>query len=148
LPSEEGLVSETDPYADVDPAALAPDAEQGSSFPSADELPESDPDMWNPAPGEVPGTGGMLFPDAPDAQAPVAPPAPSPATDSAQGPPEGWEVIDADGKGTGHDAYGNPVAPTPFEPAPQSEPPEGWEVIDADGKGTGHDAYGNPVSRP
>jgi hypothetical protein len=27
-------------------------------------------------------------------------------------PPEGWEVIDADGKGTGRDAYGNPVPPT------------------------------------
>jgi hypothetical protein len=148
LAREEELVSETDPYADVDPAVFAPDAEQASSFPSADELPESDPDMWNPAPGEVPGTGGMLFPDAPDVQAPPSAPAPGPSADSVQGPPEGWEVIDADGKGTGHDAYGNPVAPTPFEPAPQSEPPEGWEVIDADGKGTGHDAYGNPVSRP
>ncbi|TMD32843.1 MAG: hypothetical protein E6I94_00780 [Chloroflexi bacterium] len=62
------------------------------------------------------------------------------------GPPEGWEVIDADGKGTGRDAYGNPVAPTPPpEPGPMPEPPEGWEVIDADGKGTGRDAYGNPV---
>jgi len=147
LASEEGLVSETDPYADVDPAVFPPDAEQ-ASFPSADELPESDPDMWSPAPGEVPGTGGMLFPDAPDAQAPATAPAPGPSADSAQGPPEGWEVIDADGKGTGRDAYGNPVEPTPFEPAPQSEPPEGWEVIDADGKGTGRDAYGNPVPPP
>ena len=109
-------MSETDPYADVDPAVVVPDAEQASSFPSADELPESDPDMWNPAPGEVPGTGGMLFPDAPDApdvpdaQAPAAAATPSPGTDSAQGPPEGWEVIDADGKGTGRDAYGNPVS--------------------------------------
>jgi hypothetical protein len=57
-------------------------------------------------------------------------------------------VIDADGNPTGHDAYGNPVSPTPAEPVPQAEPPEGWEVIDADGKPTGHDAYGNPVSQP
>jgi hypothetical protein len=85
---------------------------------------------------------------ASDAQAPATAPVPGPSADSAQGPPEGWEVIDADGKGTGRDAYGNPVEPTPVEPAPQSEPPEGWEVIDADGKGTGRDAYGNPVSQP
>jgi hypothetical protein len=120
MPREEELVSEADPYADEGPSVSAPDAEGISdSFPSADELPESDPDMWSPAPGEVPGTGGMLFPDAPDAQAPAGAPAPGPSAESAQGPPEGWEVIDADGKPTGHDAYGNPVSPTPVEPAPQ-----------------------------
>ncbi len=103
-------MSQADPYADEDPAVVAPGAEQASSFPSADELPDSDPDMWSPAPGEVPGTGGMLFPDAPDAQAPATASAPGPSADSAQGPPEGWEVIDADGKPIGHDAYGNPVS--------------------------------------
>jgi hypothetical protein len=30
-----------------------------------ENVPDSNPDMWTPQPGEVPGTGGMTFPDQP-----------------------------------------------------------------------------------
>jgi hypothetical protein len=84
--------------------------------------------------------------DDPYADEDPAPSAPNPeGGSSSQGPPPGWEVIDEYGNPTGHDAYGNPVEPTPVEPMPQSEPPPGWEVIDEYGNPTGHDAYGNPV---
>jgi hypothetical protein len=129
-------------------------------FPSADEIPESDPSMWGHAPGEVPGTGGMTFPDAPDLDAgetqAVADPEPAPDLsqwDPSWGtPPPGYETTDEYGRGTGYDAYGNPIERVP-EPPPTYGPgtayplgPPGYETTDEYGRGTGYDAYGDPVT--
>jgi hypothetical protein len=140
-----------DPYAEGTVDDVIPDTwEPVESFPTADEIPPSDPDMWNPAPGEVPGTGGFLFPDAPDAGAdePDVPQAP-PEYDSSQGPPPGFTPQE-------FDEYGNPLPPMPPGPVPDSwddippvpSPPPGFEVVDEYGRPTGYDAYGNPVPAP